>query len=309
MKWISSTLCLFLAAIVASCAKTGNEEPTPTPTPTPEPTPADQIELTGDCSSGRLTFSSDGAVAKLSFKSSGDWTVMVPSATASWCSVEPLTGTAGDASPTVTIRANDTYDERNASLTIATGKASKTLVLAQKQLDALLLSSSKIEVGEAGETFSITAQANVIVNYEIPAQYAWIHAGGSRGLTESKFTFTADANDTEDTRQAQIIFRGGEMEETVNVYQAVYNGIILSETTKHIGADGGTFAVELKSNIDFTYKIDEGCTWLHEDQTRAYSSHTLYFTADPYDNPNENRSTTVTFTPPLDIMLIVKYLA
>lgn len=282
----------FVCLILAGC---GKDKPTP---PEPTPPPADKIELTGAAASGKIVIGSEGGAADITFTSSGTWVITVPGAASSWCSVNVDTGSSKDGKVTVTATPNESYDERNASLTLTCGKATQTVVVTQKQLDALLVSSSKVEVAPAGDDFTINVKANVDVKYDIPAQYSWLRAAtGSRGLSSTHFKFTAAANDTGEGRQGEIIFSGAGKQETVNVYQPTLDGIILSKTTKFISSEGGRFDVELKSSVPFTYSIADGCDWLREDASRAMSSHTIYFIADAYEGASTSRSATITFTP------------
>lgn len=290
---------IFIVFVATSCGK--SDEPAkpdlPTP-PTPE-TPADKISFTGTYGDGKITFGCDADAAQLTFTASGDWTISVPDGVKEWCSAGPLSGSKGNATVTIQVTKNQAYDQRNASLVIECGKARQTAVVTQKQLDALLLSSSKVEISEEGSTFEIDIETNVDVKFEIPAQYtSWLHASGradSRGLSKTTYSFKADANDSGETRQGVIRFTGAGLSEEVNVYQISAYGLILNPKTTYVAAAGGSIAVEIKSNVQFDYTVTKGSDWLHTDKSRAMSSHTVYLTADPYDGADNDREATVSF--------------
>lgn len=285
---------------IQGCGK--NDSPTP-PNPDPDPDPVSPfpvLTLTGACSSGRLVAENSGGVLQLTFTSTDEWTIDVPSTASQWLSLDQTSGIAGDAVVEVTLQPNNSYDEYNASLTISSVSDKKTVVVVLKQTDALLLSSSKVEIEDTGGDFEITVKANVDVRYEVPAQYqSWLHVvegSDSRGLAESVYRFHADANNNDGQREAVITFYGGAFAEDVHVYQYGMKAIVLSEQTKYIGPDGGRIAVEIRSNIEFSYSVDEGSEWLHHDDSRAMSSHTVYFRADSYDGTEDDRTARVTFS-------------
>lgn len=290
---------IFIVFVATSCGKSDEPaKPDPPTPPTPE-TPADKISFTGTHGDGKITFGSDADAAQLTFTASGDWTISVPDGVKEWCSVGPLSGSKGNATVTIQVTKNQAYDQRNASLVIECGKARQTAVVTQKQLDALLLSSSKVEISEEGSTFEIDIETNVDVKFEIPAQYtSWLHASGradSRGLSKTTYSFKADANDSGETRQGVIRFTGGGLSEEVNVYQISAYSLLLNPKTTYVAAAGGSIAVEIKSNVQFDYTVTKGSDWLHTDKSRAMSSHTVYLTADPYNGVDNDREATVSF--------------
>jgi len=196
----------------------------------------------------------------------------------------------------VTVAANGTYDERNATVTITSGTLKRTVVITQKQLDALLLSSSKVEIpGEGGE-FTAEVKSNISYTATVPPQFAsWISKTPSgRGLTTSSVSFTVSPADA-DAREGYVLFQGNGLEERLNVYQAGGTVLILTQDIKNMPADGGSFSVELKSNCEYTIGTPTA-SWLRMDASRSVSSHTIYFTVDPYDSVDAPRSATVTFT-------------
>ena len=112
-----------LLAGLAACSDDKNSE---------QPAPVPGITLDGTGSS--LLFETGGGSQSVSFNATVGWTAETDQ---DWCSVLPASGGAGDASVTVTLEANDTPDERNATLVLTAGTATKRITLVQKQQDAL----------------------------------------------------------------------------------------------------------------------------------------------------------------------------
>ena len=95
-------------------------------------TPPKQPEIT--LSTAAADFSTDGGSNVITFTSSEAWTAQVVNSRADdWCSIEPTSGPAGSAKITVTTTANDTPDDRTASIIIKAGTASKTINVLQKK--------------------------------------------------------------------------------------------------------------------------------------------------------------------------------
>ncbi len=285
-----SPALLLVLSLFTGCSK-GSDEPTPQVPPSGK----DQLTLTGSSASG-ITFSSDGGSGEITFTSTSSWAASVPENAASWCSLGKTSGQGGTVSLPVTVAANGTYDERNATVTITSGTLKRTVVITQKQLDALLLSSSKVEIpGEGGE-FTAEVKSNISYTATVPPQFAsWISKTPSgRGLTTSSVSFTVSPG-IETPREGYVVFQGNGLEERLNVYQHGSIVLILTEKTKNMPAEGGSFSVELKSNCEYTIGTPTA-SWLRLDASRSVSSHTIYFTVDPYDGVDAPRSAEVTFT-------------
>ena len=163
--------------------------------------------------------------------------------------------------------ANDSYDERNASVTITSGSVKKTITVTQKQKDALILTSNKVEVDAEGGDFSIELQANVEVTYEIESgAQTWLTpVARSRGLTSSFLAFHAEANEEAEARQAVIKLAGGNgLTEEVTVYQiGTGPALVLSQSEYIVSSAGETIQVELRSNTAYEIEMP-GVDWLRK---------------------------------------------
>lgn len=216
----------------------------------------------------------------------------------SWLSISPNSGKK-DISTEITITAspNASYDERNVSLTVTTESKSATIVVTQKQKDAILLTSDKIEVSPDGGYFSVTLQSNMDVTYEIaPQSESWLHEDNTRGLHEYTFNFKADPNEFYDTREGTIYFKGGGVTEEVTIFQPMKPTLLLTQNPVYVKAGGEKVAIEISANMEFDWEITEGKNWLHPDNTRSMSSHTLYFICDSWDSLESDREAKILFT-------------
>ena len=263
-----------LLMLCQGCSEDKEENP-----PAPE-SPSITVESEEDIP----VFDTAGGTLALTFTTTSDWTASVDGAASGWLSVSPASGEAGTHTLSLVTTANDSYDERNASVTITSGSVKKTLTVTQKQKDALILTSNKVEVDAEGGDFSIKLQANVEVTYEIESgAQTWLTpVARSRGLTSSVLAFHAEANEEAEARQAVIKLAGGNgLTEEVTVYQmGTGPTLLLSQSEYIVSSAGETIQVELRSNTAYEIEMP-GVDWLRENSSRSLSTYTHYFIVDP----------------------------
>lgn len=263
-----------LLMLCQGCSEDKEENP-----PAPE-SPSITVESEEDIP----VFDTAGGTLALTFTTTSDWTASVDGAASGWLSVSPASGEAGTHTLSLVTTANDSYDERNASVTITSGSVKKTLTVTQKQKDALLLTSNKVELEAEGGDFSIKLQANVEVTYEIESgAQTWLTpVARSRGLTSSVLAFHAEANEETEARQAVIKLAGGNgLTEEVMIYQmGTGPTLLLSQSEYIVSSAGETIQVELRSNTAYEIEMP-GVDWLRENSSRSLSTYTHYFIVDP----------------------------
>lgn len=263
-----------LLMLCQGCSEDKEENP-----PAPE-SPSITVESEEDIP----VFDTAGSTLALTFTTTSDWTASVDGAASGWLSVSPASGEAGTHTLSLVTTANDSYDERNASVTITSGSVKKTITVTQKQKDALLLTSNKVELEAEGGDFSIELQANVEVTYEIESgAQTWLTpVARSRGLTSSFLAFHAEANEEAEARQAVIKLAGGNgLTEEVTVYQiGTGPALVLSQSEYIVSSAGETIQVELRSNTAYEIEMP-GVDWLRENSSRSLSTYTHYFIVDP----------------------------
>jgi hypothetical protein len=281
MKKILSLALLAVLAIAIGCS-TGNDEPTPEPTTPTTPTNT-TATLEINTASATPTFSSEGGTTQVTITTSSTWTADVASSRASdWCTVSPTSGAAGTATLTITTQPNTTYDERNATITIKSGELTKNYVVTQKQKDAILLSSDKVEMAYIGGSISIEVKANISYSFEIEeSAQSWIKTVSSRALTTYKEDFVISTNDTFEKREGKITFIGDGITETVTIYQsAATPTLVLSQNSYSVSDEGETIKVELNTNMDYDVEMPD-VDWITEPASRAVSTHTHFFIIHP----------------------------
>ena len=249
-----------------------------------------------------LNFTSEGGSQNVTFTSSGDWTAQVLNDRANdWCKLTPASGAAGNGQITVTAAANATTDERSASIILKSGTVQKTIKVTQKQKDALTVTASKFEVAAEGGTVAIEVKANIDFSYAVDgASQSWIKYQTTRAMKTSTLVFDIAENDSRDKRQGTVTISSGALKEVVTIYQeGAKPTIVISKSEYVIGSEGGSVAVEVKSNVDVSVELPSDVEWLSESTTRAMSTNTYYF--DVAENTGyDQRSATIVFTSKAD---------
>lgn len=228
-----------------------------------------------------ITFGSEKSCVTLSFSTSGNWTANVADNASSWCYISENSGQPGDNSIEIVVDENNTYDERNASITIVCGKAKEIITVTQKQKDALLLESNKIEIKEKGGNVSLTIKSNLNYIYEIDETcQSWIHhtEARTRGLLTYRIYLQIDANQELFNREGKIYVKADGIYEEVAIYQeGATPRMIISNKDIIVPSSGETIKIEVASNTEYEY-ILPNVAWISEPQTRAVSTYTHFFT-------------------------------
>lgn len=124
-----------------------------------------------------LTFTSQSGSENIEFIRNGDWNVSVANTIGgeTWCTVTPANGKAGEGELTVNVVENKEYDDRNVSLTLTVENIKKTIVVTQKQKDAIIISKKEYEVNSKENTIEFEVNSNIDFNVSIPsAASKWI---------------------------------------------------------------------------------------------------------------------------------------
>lgn len=240
---------------------------------------------------------SGGGNIEVSFTSSDAWTAGVINTRAdSWVTVSPTSGSKGKGKITITVAANDTPDERGATIQIKCGTIARSITITQKQKDAFTATPSKTELGNEGGTFTVEVKANVDFTFTIDKGEEWIKHVSTKALKTSTITFEISKNEEIAKREGQVTVKSSVGNEVIKVYQAgATPTIVLSTNNASVPATGGSIQVDVTHNVDVTVTIQEGVTWLRESSTKATSTNSYVFTVDE-NTSEENRVADITFT-------------
>jgi hypothetical protein len=205
--------------------------------------------------------------------------------------------------------ANTSYDSREAKIVVTNIKTnqSEAITITQAQKDAIVLAKDSYTVESKGGQIEIEVGHNVDFDVEIFSD--WITQGQTRAFTTETLTFNVARNPNNDNREGTITFKSkdGNLSQTVKVYQAQEDALVISQKDIVVGDESGTVSFEIQTNVEFKVSVPN-VSWLRAVQTRSLTSHTLIYEYDKntsYDSrkaqivvtdTKNNKSETITIT-------------
>lgn len=219
----------------------------------------------------------------ITFSTNKDWKITTAETRngSRWYNVYPTSGKPGKIEVKVEVEENEGYEDRGVALTIEAGDIKKTIMINQKQKNAILLTSNRYEVGQESETILVEVKANISYQVTISSSDEnWIkEEKNTRGLTTNTLKFKIEKNEEYEKREGEIIITDteGNISEYVKIYQSGGGIILLNENEKNISDQAQSIQIDLKSNFDYGIKMPQ-VDWIKEEITpRGMSSHTVYF--------------------------------
>lgn len=235
-----------------------------------DPNGGNSSNVTLELSTTDIVFEAGGGEKEFYITCNGDWTISSPS---QWCKTD-ITSGKGNAMITVTVNPSELYDDQNTNITVKAGTNTKILTVTQKKKDALLLTKDKYDLPTTGGNITVEVKSNITYTTTIPQEFNWIKQvnSKSRALETKNLNFSIEANPSTDKREGFIIFKdnASELADTVHVYQAQKDELILTQDTYNVPAEGETINVELKTNVDYEVIIPEDAKdWIEQLASRA----------------------------------------
>ena len=251
MKKILTVLAIALATLT-SC-KTDEEEISPS-------------EVYLNVYYDDIVFPSDGGEDSFEIESNGDWVITND---ADWLTIDPSEG-KGSCSITLTASASDLYDDRNTVITVKAGDKTETFTVTQKYAEALLVTKNKFDIPQEGGEFTVEVQSNISYDIVIDDDcQSWIsEVPQSKALNTYTHTFSVESNQDTTKRDGSIEIIGSNGKtETVNIYQAQKDELVLSKSEETVPAKGGEVRVQLRSNVDYEVIVPEDVDWVEQLQS------------------------------------------
>ena len=157
----------------------------------------------------------------------------------------------------VTVRENDTYDDRQATITVTDpgDQTTITFKVMQKQNDAILIDGSTFVVPEEGGDINIKIQSNVNYEVEIPASATWLTKStraSTRGLESSTIVLTAEKNTSGEEREAIVTFIDKEsgVSSKITIKQSLTPYIEVDKDQITLSEDEKEIEIVVKTNIN-----------------------------------------------------------
>ena len=211
-----------------------------------------------------LTLDNNGNAKTFSIVANGEWTLTNGS---TWCKTDK-TGGKGNAVVSVTAFPHEEYDDRSTNLTVKSGKKTQVLAVTQKKKDALLLTEEKCTLGQEGGTITVEVKSNLTYSVTIPSAHRdWIKetsTPATKALTTAYKHFAIAPNPDNAAREGIIVFKdnGGSLADTVRIFQARREELILLQDRHFLSAAAQTLSVDLQTNVDYEVIIPAASDWI-----------------------------------------------
>jgi endoglucanase len=160
-----------------------------------------------------INFSTINDNQTLAIKTNLDWTA---TSSEDWCTITPASGEPGTKQLKVEVQANVGDGARQSTITITAGKLSKQVIVKQS-LEKLVLATKQYNVEAAVNEITVNIQASPA--YSNVSQPGWITLKSTSPDTKTQ-TFTIAANNSVVARKGKIIYKSGNLTDTVSVKQA-----------------------------------------------------------------------------------------
>ena len=196
------------------------------------------------------------------------------------------------------IAANESYDDREGVITFKQkdGPLAGTVTVKQGEEKGLIITKTSYELSDKEQTIEVEVKANVEYEYHIAEDAIdWITPVETKALVPSKIMFTIAANETYDSRSAEITIKSsdGSMSGTITVTQMQKGAIIVSKEEYTFDRLGGDFDINVDHSVDFSIKISSD--WIKIIETKSLNSSIVSFTVSENTNSSD-REATIVFT-------------
>ena len=213
--------------------------------------------------SGKSTLSigNDGGALDISFNTNVDWTA---SASASWVSLSPASGQAGDSKVKATITPNTDYEDKSAVITINAGGQKIEIKVDQPANKGFVLPEAKFSIGSNGGELKIPVKANTEYSCTVAEGCKdWITVKQTKSLQDYQIVVSVAKNESLDARTGSIEVSCSGKTETVTISQSQVDEMIVGRTDFEIGSNGGEIRVPISANIEYNAEVQgDASKWL-----------------------------------------------
>ena len=169
----------------------------------------------------------------------------------------------------VNVSANDTYDVRTATVTLGDrfdASARRSFTVTQARNVGLFVDKVYFEVPQEGGSATVSLKSNVGYEVQIPADCDWVTLAEAktRGLDSTSFTLLAAANTTYRERTAVVTVMNTTegLSDKITLYQPFTTVFRVDSTAFEVPMEGGTFTVNVESNIRYDVRIPSAYNWI-----------------------------------------------
>jgi hypothetical protein len=230
----------------------------------------------------RIEMGPAGGSFSLAVQSNVDYSVVIPSES-NWIS---RTTTKGLTTSTETFSVSPGSEEGSREGLVifksASSGISDTLTVFQGQFDRLFLDGDTLDVVSAGGIVEVNVRANIQYQATLIGASDWLKIVQTKAMREDKIYLQASPNDTYSERTAVLRLSGGTVSDDIVIRQFQNNSLSLSVHSVQLSVSGGTFDVEVSSNVKYSWRILGDVQWLRNVAAKSLSKDNYTFEA--YEN-------------------------
>ena len=166
----------------------------------------------------------------ISFTTNTAWQM---SSSAEWVTVTPDSGNAGNATVTVSIAENTTFDSRSAKLTLTAGSKTSTWTVNQSYLK-VFEATSEMNIGSEAQTLSLLINTNATFTAESDAE--WLTVVATKAApAEKTVTVSVAANPSIEARTAHLVVNSEAGSSTYAITQAPSDNAMVLDEVRYLG--------------------------------------------------------------------------
>lgn len=225
--------------------------------------------------SNRFEVPVEGGSIRVEIKSNLDYEVIIPEDDKLWIhqSTEPKTRAISTSTLSFKIDKCEEYDKREGQIIIKANEKEEAISIYQVGKGILTLTKNEYNLSSSAQELTIEIKSNFDYAVELP-DVDWIKEATehTRGVSTHTLRLFVSENEAYENRttKLKVYDRNSELAEEVIINQSQKNELIIDKKEFEFDENGGSFSVNVKSNVD--YKVLIGDTWIKEETTPSTRS-------------------------------------
>lgn len=253
----------------------------------------DALTLTSD----RFEVPAEGGTINVEIKSNVDYAAVIDDDCKNWIHQTSSSSTRGLSTTSLQFQIDPTveYDQRKGEIVIQSGDKSETVTVYQAGDGILSLTNKEFNLTSSEQDIAIEVSSNFEYEVTMP-DVDWISEIQSRGISTHTINLHIAENTAYEGRTATIRLydKNSDVSEEVIINQSQKNVIDFETREYEFDENGGTFTVDINSNVNYEVEIDANWVTVLPD-TRALVKRSHSFNVLPLTE-NVDRKTKIKFT-------------
>lgn len=250
-----------------------------------------QLPSSVTTSTDKISAPADGGVFEVKFNCKSSWRIQP---TASYVSVTPSSGEAGDNTVQVEVAPNTTNAARTSSLSFYLNDVARYSIAINQEGYTLSLTKTNLYYDAVGGTQSVNVNTNSAYDWEVYTSYSWITLNPTKGTTKDPFSVTTLPNENTSNRTGNVYvqLQGTSITTTLNVTQ-YGNSQELSKKQLQFSAAASSQTVKLQSISGWKAQPSESWITVSPTESTTAGEFTVTVTA---NTGEEERTGTIEVT-------------